>query len=189
MNIYDFDKTLYVRDSSIDFFRFCAWRYPPALRVLPASIFSLLGVPLGISDLTRVKEIFYRFLTVLPDTEAEAEAFWDENFAGIKKWYLDQRRDDDIVISASPEFLLRVPCKRLGIRLIATCVDPETGRIRGKNCRGREKVLRLLEQFPDAVVDRFYSDSKSDTPLAELAGEAFLVKGSRLIHWDKPNTR
>jgi phosphoserine phosphatase len=41
-------------------------------------------------------------------------------------------------------------------------------------------VRRLKEAYPEVVIDRFYSDSRADTPLAKLAREAFLVKGNDL---------
>ena len=38
----------------------------------------------------------------------------------------------------------------------------------------------MREEYPDAEVEQFYSDSLHDTPLARLAREAFLVKGDAL---------
>ena len=32
-------------------------------------------------------------------------------------------------------------------------------------------------------IEEFYSDSRADTPLAEIAQKAFLVKGERLENW------
>jgi len=45
--------------------------------------------------------------------------------------------------------------------------------------------VRLRELYPDVQVDRFYSDSHNDDPMAELAHEAFMVnipKGT-LVPW------
>ncbi len=52
------------------------------------------------------------------------------------------RKEDDVIISASPEFLLRPICNRLGIRhLIASRVDARSGAYDGQNCAtGREGV-------------------------------------------------
>ena len=38
-------------------------------------------------------------------------------------------------------------------------------------------------EYPNTQIDKFYSDSLSDTPLAELARAAFLVKGSQILPW------
>ena len=61
------------------------------------------------------------------------------------------------------------------IRLIASQVDPHTGRVLGPNCSGQEKVRRFREQYPDAQIEEFYSDSHNDDPLAHLAAKAYFV--------------
>ena len=92
---------------------------------------------------------------------------------------------DDLVVSASPEFLLAPACRRLGIRPpIASRVDARTGRYTGLNCKGAEKVSRFREQYPDAEIGQFYSDSRSDAPLAHLARRAFLVRGDSYTSWE-----
>jgi len=116
----------------------------------------------------------------VPDAAAEAERFWSGQIALIKAWYLEQKREDDLIISASPEFLLMPVCRELGVTLIASQVDPRTGRYDGKNCHDEEKVRRMKEAYPEVEIDRFYSDSRADTPLAKLAKQAFLVKGNAL---------
>lgn len=174
MNVYDFDKTLYPRDSTAEFYRWCLRVYPAArpslLRTLAA--FALMG--LRILDKTRAKQMFYRFLRRVP---ADApERFWKTRLSGIHPWYLMQRRTDDVVISASPEFLLRPVADALGFILIASRVDPATGVYTGRNCSGAEKVRRFLERYPNARVEGFWSDSHSDDPMAALAERAFLVR-------------
>ena len=110
--------------------------------------------------------------------------FWDSHEGKVEDWYREQQRADDCVISASPEILLKEICSRLGIRyLIASVVDQE-GRNLGENCRGEEKVRRFYEKFPDGVIHQFYSDSKSDRYLAEIAEQSFLVKSGKICSWD-----
>ena len=95
-----------------------------------------------------------------------------------------KHRPDDVVISASPEFLLRPICEKLEIHtLIASRVDPKSGHYTGENCHGRQKVLRYREVFSHLPICEFYSDSLSDTPLAELAEESFIVKKGRIYDW------
>ena len=36
----------------------------------------------------------------------------------------------------------------------------------------------------DEKIDNFYSDSYSDTPLAEISENAFMVKGDRIYNWE-----
>ena len=48
---------------------------------------------------------------------------------------------------------------------------------------GAEKARRLHEAYPDAQIAEFYSDSRSDSPLAELAEHAYLVHGQERTPW------
>ena len=102
---------------------------------------------------------------------------------GIYPWYMAQRRPDDLVISASPEFLLRPVADRLGFALIASRVDPATGRTEGLNCHGEEKLRRFRARYGDAPVERFYSDSLSDAPMARAAREAFMIRRGTVLPW------
>ena len=69
------------------------------------------------------------------------------------------------------------------MRLLASRVDKHTGKTDGENCHGAEKVRRLHEAYPDVEIAEFYSDSRSDSPLAELAEHAYLVHGQTRTPW------
>ena len=176
MNAYDFDGTIYRGDSSVDFCLYAMRCHPALIRYLPGMAGAALRYGTGRISKTQMKQAFFRFFSAL-ETERMTEDFWDRHLEKIYPWYLVQHREDDLVLSASPEFLLQPACDRLGIRfLIASRVDPRSGVFRGENCKGEEKVRRLREMMPEARLDRFYSDSLSDAPLAKLAEQAFLVK-------------
>ena len=184
MNVYDFDETLFNPDSSFLFSITSLIRKPKAFfAVLPGFIAKSLGRLIGTTSVKTWKEHIFSFLSYYDNTDAEVAAFWEKHFCEIESWYLAQKRDDDIIISASPEFLLKPVCEKLGVRLIATRMDKRTGLISGENCSGSEKVRRLFEEIPDAVIDKFYSDSRVDTPLAKLAKEAFLVDHDKIRPW------
>ena len=183
MNVYDFDKTIYYDDSTVDFCKYCIRRRPSCLLTLPGSLAALLRYKAGRLNKTEMKQIFYRLLRHTGGTERMIADFWQQNEGKLKQWYLRRWRKDDVIISASPEFLLRPVCDRLGVTLIASRVDPDTGEYSGLNCDGREKVRRFRELFPDAVIDEFYSDSHSDDPLARIAKRAFMVRGDTLSPW------
>lgn len=180
INVYDFDNTIYRGDSSFDFFCHCARRLPRVLLCAAGALPWLLMMLLGMAEKTRVKERFYRYLRQVPDVKQEVDRFWRTHEKNVKAWYLDQKRAGDLIISASPEFLLHPVMERLELSFIASRVDPETGRYDGLNCHGKEKVRRLRESRPEVEIDRFYSDSCHDAPLAGIAREAFMVKGDRI---------
>ncbi len=186
MNVFDFDKTIYDGDSTKDFFFYCVGKYPAVAATLPSV--ALHGIMWGLHIIGKeeFKANLYKFLEKIPDIDAELEEFWDQHIANVKKFYLDMQKEDDVIISASPYFLLLPAINRLGIKhLMASPVNKKTGALEGKNCHGEEKVRRYKEKFPHAQIGEFYSDSYSDTPLAKLAFDAILVKGSQLKPWDE----
>ncbi len=186
MNVYDFDKTIYPHDSATDFFWYCARRHPSALLTLPAAGLTALA-HLGKSDLHgAVKERIYSFLRRIPDADAMAARFWDEHFKLIFPWYLDRRREDDVIVSASPSFLVGEACRRLGVRCLGTEMDRRTGRLLSPNCRGAEKIRRFREACGDAPVEEFFSDSFADRPMMELAESAYLMKNGAVVRCVKP---
>ncbi len=183
MNVYDFDGTIYNGDSSVDFFLYAIRRKPSVLRYVPKQIAGFVLYGIKKIDKTELKKYFFSFLRGV-DGEALSKEFWTSNYDKIFDWYLKQQAEDDIIISASPDFLLKPICEQLGIRhLIASKVDPKTGMFASENCRGAEKVNRLREKYGVTHIENFYSNSLSDLPLAELADNAFLIKNGVVMEW------
>jgi HAD superfamily phosphoserine phosphatase-like hydrolase len=181
MNTYDFDKTIYNGDSTKDFYIFCLKRHKKIIKTFPSLIvaFSKFYI-FKKGSKTDFKQVMYKFLHYV-DINKDLPDFWESHKDNIKDWYYKQQRDDDVIISASPEFLLKPICNMLGIKhLMASIVDPKTGKYTGLNCHGQEKVRRFYEKFPNGKIEEFYSDSYSDSPLAEISQKAFLVQGDNL---------
>lgn len=184
MNAYDFDKTIYKNDSSTDFFIFCMFRHPRIFGLLPSIVIGFFKYYIfKRGTKTEFKEKIMKFLRYI-DTKKDIADFWQKHKSGIKDFYIKQHKDDDVIISASPVFLLKPICDELEIKhLIASEVDINTGKFCSPNCHGKEKVLRFRQQFNDAQVHSFYSDSLSDTPMAEIADKAYIVKGNKIYDW------
>lgn len=163
----------------MDFFRHCAAKYPRVYFSALAAAPWFLLLLLGLAEKTRVKQRFYRYLRLVPDVAQEVERFWLTHDSNLKNWYFEIKREDDLIISASPEFLLRPLINRLGLTMLASRVSPQTGAYEGLNCHGEEKVRRMREAYPETQVDSFYSDSMNDLPLAKLARKAYMVKGDK----------
>ena len=180
MNAYDFDHCIYAGDCTIDFYRYCLKHKTALLRYLPRQIWGLVLYAFGFIQKTAFKERFFCFLQGLEDRDALIAAFWATHKEKIYGWYLERQNENDLIISASPEFLLKPLLKRLGLAMIASRVAPQTGVYDGQNCHGEEKVRRMREQYPELQIEEFYSDSRSDTPLARLARKAYMVKGDAL---------
>lgn len=181
MNVYDFDKTIYAGDSAAHFWLYLVRRRPAVLPEGAGAVPEAVRMLTGDGDRGRLKEKMFSVLRRVPDPAAEVASFWDSHLARIYPWYLDRRREDDVVVSASPEFLVGEACRRLGIVCIATKMQMTTGILEGPNCRGAEKIPRFRELYPDGAVEEFYSDSLSDRPMMELAEAGYLVKNGRVV--------
>lgn len=185
MNVYDFDGTIYDGDSTIDFWLFSLKRHPSVILRFPAQAAAVVLHKTGRITTVQMKERFLSFVRKIPDISAETELFRRKKMHKIKDWYLAQKRSDDLIISASPEFLVAPFCKNLGnISLVATVADPLSGRISGENCKGDEKVKRFRNKYGNSAIDEFYSDSLSDLPLARTAKKAFIVNGNKIKRWE-----
>lgn len=186
MNAYDFDKCIYSGDSTLDFYFYCLKKHPRLLRFLFIQGWGLALYILGVIGKTAYKQRFFSFLRGLSDVQEDVAGFWESHRNRIAGWYPARRQGDDLVVSASPEFLLNPICEYLEIRPpVASRVDQKTGRFSGENCYGEEKVRRVLDQFGAAEFDEFYSDSLSDQPMAALAKKSYLVVQGALIPWEE----
>lgn len=185
-NVYDFDRTIYQGDCTLDFYIFCLGKYPLIIKWWPKQCYAIFLYKIKRISKTQMKERFYNFLRDINNIEILVNEFWNKNIVKIMEWYLQQQKADDLIISASPEFLLRPICKKLGVRfLIASKVNDKNGNYIGENCYGQEKVNRFIKEYPNEKINDFYSDSYSDTPLAQLATRAYLVKNGRIYDWEQ----
>ncbi len=184
MNVYDFDGTIYKGDSSVDFYLFSLRRHPSIAALLPSQAAAFFRYKSGKCDKTAMKQVFFAFVGKIPNIDREVALFWDKKQKKIYRWYIEQKREDDVIISASPEFLLGDICARLGLCApIASRVNKSNGDFSGRNCHDKEKVVRFRAVHGDAGIENFYSDSRSDAPLAALAEKAFFISHGKPVPW------
>lgn len=185
MNVYDFDGTIYDGDSTVDFYFFCLKHRKKILRALPIQIGAIFKYELRFISKTKLKENFFSFLKYLNDTNELIVSFAKLNKHKIKSWYLKQKEDDDVIISASPEFIVKEICNMYDIKnVIASKVNYKTGEFISQNCWGSEKINRFRNIYSLESINNFYSDSKSDEPMARCAKNSFYVKNKNIIPWD-----
>jgi len=181
-DLYDFDKTVFPWDSGMRFWLFCLKMKPSLLRYLPAQAAGALRFVLGIGDSARAKSGSLTFIRGI-DAHKEATLFWEANGRHIYPFFLPANRQRPAVVcSASPDFLLKPVCDKLGVaKLVCTRVNTGSGQITGKNCKGAEKVCRLADEAPQYHFIHVYTDSvKNDAPMLALGEKAFLVKNGRI---------
>lgn len=182
--MYDFDGTIYDGDSSIDF-----WIYnilkKPVLMIYTYKFFvkSILYF-LHLVEKEELKQAFFYPIIKNKNLDKILNDFWNKNDSKIKKFFKNEK-GNKIIISASPEFLIKPIAKKYKCYLIATKFNLETGEIIGKNCLGEEKVYRLKSYFRNKRFEilKFYSDSDKDMPLTRISQKSFKVKNETIKEW------
>ncbi len=183
IDLYDFDKTVYPKDSTSGYWLFCLKKKPKLLKYLPKQILSAVKFFAGKTELTEFKEDFFSFLPEI-DADALAREYWQKNGGRIYGWFKPEENDAvTVVCSASPEFEIRPVLEKLGVQyIIGTQVDTKTGKFTSKNCKGEEKVRRIKELLGDVEVRNAYTDNvKSDAPMLSLAKNKYMVKDGEVI--------
>ena len=184
MNVYDFDKTIYSGDSSINFYLFCAKKKPILFTYLVLHIWWMIIYKARLCSKEKLKEKYFGFVLKI-DVDKMIKEFWDHHIKKIKPWYLNQKRCDDVIISASPDFLVRPCLERIGItNCICSSLSLPNVKFEGKNCYGEEKVNRFRKIFSNRAISNFYSDSLSDEPLASISDNAYIVQENNIIPWN-----
>lgn len=185
INGYDFDGTIYDGDSSVDFYLYCLKRKPTLIKYIFGLIWGVLLYILKIKKKEYMKEKFFAIVKSIDNIDEYIEDFWNKKYKNIKSWYLKQKDKTDVIISASPEFLLKPLEKKLNVQVIATKVNKHTGKFESKNCHDYEKIERFNKEVKGKKLKAFYSDSKADKPIMNIAKEAYFVKKDKIIHLEK----
>ena len=141
INAYDFDGTIYDGDSSVDFFLYSLKRKPSNIILMPIQIWGVLMYLFKIKNKDYMKEKLFSFVRRI-DVDNYVKDFWKTHKKNIKDFYLKQKDKSDVIISASPEFLLKPLEKEYSFKVIATKVDKNTGKFISKNCHDYEKIKR-----------------------------------------------
>ena len=181
INGYDFDGTIYNGDSSVDFYLYCLKRKPILIKYLIIQIWGIIMYVLKFKSKEYMKEKFFSILKSIDNIDEYVEDFWKKKYKNIKSWYLNQKEITDVIISASPEFLLKPLEKKLGVKVIATKVNKNTGRFESKNCHDYEKVERFNKEIKNKKLKAFYSDSMTDKPIMDISQEAYYVKKDKIF--------
>lgn len=187
-DVFDFDGTIYKKDASLQFWKYCVREDKTILIYFPLQITGMILNKLKIMSTEKFKEIFFIFLNRYQEEniKSKVDKFWKEEKKNICNWYSQKEKINyRICISASPQFILEGITKEIGIdELIATQM-PINGNIKnkivGNNCKGDEKVKLLNEKYKDYIIEEFYTDSKADMPLCNIAEKYYFIKNGEII--------
>lgn len=187
INVFDFDKTVYQKDSTIEFWKFCIKYKKKLIFLIPYQGFYFLLNKIGAISIERCKEKFFIFLKFFSKQELENLLinFWRNEIFNLNKELVDLIKKDrnlSVCISASPKFLIENPCKKIGIDIcIGTEYNLAKYKILGKNCKGKEKINKLNLCLENYQIENFYSDSLSDLPLFNISENKFLLKNKKIF--------
>ncbi len=182
--LFDFDGTISKKDSFFDFIKFTNNPF----KIIGGLIYlspTLLLYLLDFMPNWRTKEIVLEyFYKGIPQNVIEALGmkYCEIRINNILKqtaldkinWHQKQNHRI-ILVTASLDIWLAEWTKRMKIELIATKPDYKnnviTGKIKGKNCWGPEKVIRIKSalNLSDYNIIYAYGDSRGDKEMLEIA--------------------
>lgn len=185
-NLFDFDGTIYDGDSSLDFYLFCLKKKFSVIKFLPIFIWYVLFYKLKKRSKEEVKEKFFSFVCLFSNIDDLVLEFWNKKEKKIKKFYLDREHTNDIIVTASPKFLIKPIGDKLGVHdVIASDVNEKNGKFNGGNCYGEEKVRLLKKKYKKIKVLEAYSDNISDKSMIELAKDRYYVSNNKIEEWNE----
>ncbi len=185
MTVYDFDNTIYDGESALDIFKYYFKKDPIGIfKILPKFLEGYRRYKKGEIDADTVVDEYGDMLVTyclrLGDIDKDVQDFWDKHEKKIKPLYFDLQKDDDVIVSASPEIALSEICKRIGIKhYIGSVFDPKTGKV-SRVCYKQKKIDAFYEVYGERRIDTFYTDSMSDKPMMDISDNVFLVKGEKI---------
>lgn len=184
MNIYDFDNTIYDGESAVDFYNFCLKKDIKLIRLLPLMSVKLIKYKLCLITLDELKWYVEKYAKELLDDFEDLDdiltEFWKKHIRKIKPFYINQKQDNDIILTATFGFLIKIPMEQLGIKhVLSSEINIETGELE-QLCFRENKVGLLKKYINTAEKVCFYTDSMNDKPVIEISDEAYLVKGNKI---------
>ncbi len=184
MNVFDFDNTIYDGESFVDIFIMVFKQDPSLLKYVPSMVSGIIQYKRGTLRLetafAKYSKYFEEYVVTLTDLESLAVEFWDKHMDRIKPFYKEIQQEDDVVISASPEIMIKEICRRLGIKnCIGSEINKKTGQL-GRICFREKKIEAFFDRYPNGKIDCLYTDSMHDKPLMDISDKVYFVKGNKI---------
>lgn len=193
--IFDVDFTLTKRETLMEFYLFMMKRNPKLILHLPRSLGSAMFYAFKIFNSQKAKEYFISFVDGIEEARMRelVKEFYEERLSKILyKDAIDmikKLKNDGYkvyLISASAEFYLNELYNIKEVdKIIGTRFKCDNGihrrNIEGRNCKGEEKVKRLMEVLEQENIEvdfkesYMFSDSLADLPLFNLVGKPYLI--------------
>lgn len=193
--IFDVDYTLTKRETLMEFYAFMIKKSPLLVIHAPRAVISAFLYMTKILDAKTAKENFIAFIDGIKEESMQelVEEFYEKRLSKIiYKDAIDTIRKlkgegyKVYLISASAEFYLKELYKIKEVDKIIGTIFTSVGgkysrKIAGENCKGEEKVKRLMEVLKEENIEvdfknsYMFSDSLADLPLFNLVGKPYLI--------------
>ena len=183
--VFDFDGTLFQGDATKDFCWFYYRKRPLKSYYFSVQVAYWFINHLGLISTTKFKSKFIAFLNNNDAKQIEdlLTLFWEQKRAFVREHLLNEITElkkngvHIVVVSASPELFIKDFCLTLGIdAVIGTQLMVKNNKYSLlKNCRGKEKLVRLKQAIPGFEIVSAYSDNEDDTTLLKLAKNGYWV--------------
>lgn len=184
MNVFDFDNTVYRGESPLDFALFMIRCRKKIILFLPKILHFSVRYKLCLASRKQLEAFLHDFLSHFSITEQElhrlVRAFWQKNLRKLDSRMLRRIRQDDVIITAGPDFLIGGIAGLLNTtQILASETDIPNSRVIYFNF-GENKARRYRALFGDRRIRAFYTDSYNDKALMEYAERVYLVRRGKI---------
>lgn len=186
--VFDFDGTITTVDTLFDFIRFY-YGFPRLIVGLFVLSPILILFKLGFIPNDKAKELLFSYFfkgKTLSEFNAICEKYKNRINQTLRSQAIDkirfhQQQGHIVLINSASIYNWILPwAQSVGIKnVISTEIEVKegviTGKFKGENCYGVEKVKRFLELYPyrDTYQLYVYGDSSGDKPLLDIADFPF----------------
>lgn len=184
MKVFDFDNTIYDGESLLDFFCFCIKIKKSLIFKIPTVLYTAILYKMNKLSIDNLYEKASKLTKVITsnkeDVDMYVKKFWLKNKIKLKQNMLDKITEEDIIITASPDILIKGISSELKTKnIISSKLNVNTGKFEFI-CFRENKVTIFKEKYPNAIIDEFYTDSMADLPLMKMAKNVYLVNKDKI---------
>ncbi|CAM2902492.1 HAD-IB family hydrolase [Chryseobacterium flavum] len=182
---FDFDGTLTYKDTMFMYLKFYdSTKYRMQfLKHIP--LFILLKLKLAETE--KVKKSFIGSILkgqTQEKIEMKSRQFFEHHYPGIVRENaldfiknIDRNNTQSLLVTASLDIWVKPFAEELKMQLVSTRAEFKngvfTGNFIGKNCNGKEKLIRIKEEINNSRYDKIiaFGDTSGDRPMLKWANE------------------
>ena len=185
---FDFDHTITTKDSFLDFIEYDKGKRG-LYKAIVVHFIAIVGYKFGLVSGTVIKEKFLTFFfkgIKVEDFRRKGEGYTKHKLPQIinpkafEKIEAHKKKGHEVVVvTASIDFWVFPWANSLGLHLISTQLEIKdgklTGKIKGLNCNGKEKVNQIKKKYNlQNLKDTYaYGDSKGDKEMLKIVNHSF----------------